>query len=346
MKKKKKQPFGIGRDGNFAVDWVQAERFEECAFFDIVEPVFETMVGATLVGASMAGTVAGVSLTGTLCRCASAESAIVFPIRSISGFTQGARVLDVSGRIERQFSPRSCLNLQQGLRRSRKRESTLVFQNVAGLWQRTSGSGRVRIKAMAEDSSESTVTTEDRALSPEEEEDQANIGEILRVVDLLKNKRDMTSNEVRLTIMIEDPREVERRRQLGIEDERGCSKEDMAVALQEIFDGKVPEDRLILRELTKEMLNWPNLEDEIADVNPLASPYAKATPTGVDPKLAAQRAKVDWDAAAEIQPGEDPKDLSDMVPPVVGFSFLYFVSFIPVIIVVTVILILFFNSLQ
>jgi hypothetical protein len=29
-----------------------------------------------------------------------------------------------------------------------------------------------------------------------------------------------------------------------------------------------------------------------------------------------------------------------------GFSFLYFVSFIPVIIVVTVILILFFNSLQ
>jgi hypothetical protein len=35
--------------------------------------------------------------------------------------------------------------------------------------------------------------------------------------------------------MIEDPREVERRRQLGIEDERGCSKEDMAVALQEVF---------------------------------------------------------------------------------------------------------------
>jgi hypothetical protein len=123
--------------------------------FEILEPVFETMVGA-----SMAGTVAAVNLTGTSCRCASAESAIVFPIRSISGFTQGARVLDMSGRIERQFAPRSCLNLQRG----RKHESTLIFQNVAGLWQRTSGSGRVRIKAMAE-----------------EEEDQANIGEILRV---------------------------------------------------------------------------------------------------------------------------------------------------------------------
>jgi hypothetical protein len=200
---------------------------------------------------------------------------------------------------------------------------------------------------MAEESSaESNVTTEDRAMTPEEEEDQANIAEILRVVELLKKKRDMTFNEVRLTIMIEDPREVERRRQLGIEDERGCSKEDMGIALQEVFEGRVPEDRLVLRELTKEMLNWPNLEDEISEVNPLASPYAKVTPTGVDPKVAAQRAKVDWDAAAEIGPGEEPKDLSDMVPPVVGFSFLYLVSFIPVIIVVAVILILFFNSLQ
>jgi len=95
--------------------------------------------------------------------------------------------------------------------------------------------------------------------------------------------------------MIEDPREVERRRQLGIEDERGCSKEDMGIALQEVFnfpqvcnssvscttlaqhlskalmgfflfsffkvfEGRLPKDRLVLRELTKEMLNWPNLE--------------------------------------------------------------------------------------
>lgn len=41
------------------------------------------------------------------------------------------------------------------------------------------------------------------------------------------------------------------------------------------------------------------------------------TPTGVDPKLAAQRARVDWDAATEFTAGEEPKDLSDMVPPVV-----------------------------
>ena len=34
--------------------------------------------------------------------------------------------------------------------------------------------------------------------------------------------------------MIEDPRDVERRRQLGIEDDRGCSREDMANALVEV----------------------------------------------------------------------------------------------------------------
>lgn len=40
--------------------------------------------------------------------------------------------------------------------------------------------------------------------------------------------------QVKLTIMIEDPREVERRKELGIEDDRGCSKEDMALALVEV----------------------------------------------------------------------------------------------------------------
>ena len=140
----------------------------------------------------MAGTVAAVSLTATSCKCANSESAIVFPtvisaVRSSSGCTQGARVLEVSGRIGRQFAPRSHLNLQQGLRWGRKQENALGLGNVAGFWQRTSGSGRIMIKAMAEDSPESSVTTEDRAPSPEEEEDQANIREILRVCFVLQS---------------------------------------------------------------------------------------------------------------------------------------------------------------
>jgi len=190
------------------------------------------------------------------------------------------------------------------------------------------------------------TTTSDKLSAEEEEEDQAHVSEIFRVLDLLKKKRDMSFAEVKLTIMIEDPREVQRRKELDIEDGRGCSREDLANALVEINEGRMPADRLVLRELAKEMTAWPNLEDELQELNPAASPYAKVTPTGVDPKLAAQRARIDWDAAAEIQPGAEQKELTDMVPPAVGFSLLYVVSFIPIIIGVTVVLILFFNSLQ
>ncbi|CAM6045779.1 unnamed protein product [Sphagnum compactum] len=196
------------------------------------------------------------------------------------------------------------------------------------------------------------TTTSDKLSAEEEEEDQAHVSEIFRVLDLLKKKRDMSFAEVKLTIMIEDPREVQRRQELDIEDGRGCSREDLANALVEINEGRMPADRLVLRELAKEMTAWPNLEVWIdsffllAKHSSLSSPYAKVTPTGVDPKLAAQRARIDWDAAAEIQPGAEQQELTDMVPPAVGFSLLYVVSFIPIIIGVTVVLILFFNSLQ
>ena len=40
--------------------------------------------------------------------------------------------------------------------------------------------------------------------------------------------------QTRLAIMIEDPREVERRRQLGIEADIGCSREDLGEALAEV----------------------------------------------------------------------------------------------------------------
>ena len=45
------------------------------------------------------------------------------------------------------------------------------------------------------------------------------------------------------------------------------------------------------------------------------SPYAKTTDTGVDPRIKAQRLKVDWDKAAEIEPGKESDDPN--VPPVV-----------------------------
>ncbi|XP_010538639.1 PREDICTED: ycf3-interacting protein 1, chloroplastic-like [Tarenaya hassleriana] len=133
------------------------------------------------------------------------------------------------------------------------------------------------------------------------------VSEIKRVLKLLRKNRDMLFSEVKLTIMIEDPREVERKRLLGIEDADGPTREDLAEALVQVNEGKVPKDQLALRMLYEEMINWPNLEVEALKTNRGKSLYAKATDTGIDPKEAAKRLNIDWDSAAEI---EDP-DVND-----------------------------------
>lgn len=166
-------------------------------------------------------------------------------------------------------------------------------------------------------------------------------------MELLRVKRDMVFNEVRLAVMIEDPRAVERREQLGIEDE--CSRDELAEALVEVGEGKTPSDRVVLRALTEEMRNWPMINDD--NNAPRApkglSPYAKVTPTGVDPAVAARRAGLsDWDRAAELPQQEEEKSLGERLPAWMGYGMLYGFSSIPIIIVVVVAIILFLNSLQ
>ncbi|GMN56136.1 hypothetical protein TIFTF001_025254 [Ficus carica] len=61
------------------------------------------------------------------------------------------------------------------------------------------------------------------------------VRQIKRVLELLRNNRDMLFSEVKLTILIEDPRDVERRRLLGIEDEYDApTRDDLAAALEEV----------------------------------------------------------------------------------------------------------------
>eukprot|EP00775_Hariotina_reticulata_P004034 gene4034-4281_t len=76
--------------------------------------------------------------------------------------------------------------------------------------------------------------------------------EVVRILRTLKAKRDMSINEARLIVSIEDPRTRERR-QLGIEDERGVSRDEMAAALLEVADGRIPKDRLALKCLLEDM---------------------------------------------------------------------------------------------
>ncbi|CAN6545705.1 unnamed protein product [Malus baccata var. baccata] len=204
-------------------------------------------------------------------------------------------------------------------------------------------------------SSSSSTTQQDQDAEEEYEDDEEDesdpdpedleyVGQIKRVLELLRKNRDMLFSEVKLTVMIEDLREVERRRLLGIEDPDAPTREELADVLEE--EGKIPKNRLALKLLAAEMNQWPNLEVQItpAKKKPGKSLYARVTDTGIDLQEAAKRLKIDWDTAAEIDDG-DLKDENE-VPSVLGYGALYLVTAFPIIIGVSVVLILFYNSLQ
>ncbi|KAG6788077.1 hypothetical protein POTOM_004130 [Populus tomentosa] len=160
---------------------------------------------------------------------------------------------------------------------------------------------------------------EEEALPPSPQDLQY-VQDIKRVLELLRKNRDMIFSEVKLTVMIEDPRDVERRRLLGIDDADTPTRDDLAEALEQVNEGKIPKNREALQMLAEEMINWPNLEVKVEapKTKPSKSLYAKATDTGINPKEAAMRLKIDWDSAAEIEDA-DMNDETD-VPPVVVCS--------------------------
>ncbi|GAV75048.1 hypothetical protein CFOL_v3_18528 [Cephalotus follicularis] len=224
-------------------------------------------------------------------------------------------------------------------------------------------SGGVAVSVGKEDTelllSSSTDSNTDNSIQQQEEQEQNEeeeeeeeptpedveyVRQIKRVLELLRKNRDMIFSEVKLTVMIEDPREVERRRLLGIEDPDTPTRDDLVAVLEQVNEGKAPKDRVALKMLAEEMIQWPNLEAEAKKTKPRKSLYAKATDTGIDPQLAAKRLNIDWDSAAEI----DDADTNDEteVPSVVGYGALYLVTAFPVIIGISVVLILFYNSLQ
>ncbi|CAN8267551.1 unnamed protein product [Cochlearia groenlandica] len=177
-------------------------------------------------------------------------------------------------------------------------------------------------------------------------EDLKYVAQIKRVLELLRRNRDMIFSEVKLTIMIEDPRELEKRRLLGIEEEDAPSREDLAEALELVNEGKIPKDRLTLQMLYEEMIRWPNLEVEVSKRQRGKSLYAKSTDTGIDPKEAAKRLNVEWDSAAAIEEADVDDDDTGVATKAMGYGALYLVSSFPVIIGISVVLILFYNSLQ
>ncbi|KAK9802657.1 hypothetical protein WJX73_001358 [Symbiochloris irregularis] len=162
--------------------------------------------------------------------------------------------------------------------------------------------------------------------------------DISQKVKLLKSRRDMTVNEVKLTLAIEDPNVREQRTFMSVEHSSGASRDEVAAALVEVTEGRVPKDRVALRELHREMMEWPFLdaEDELdagSDSN-----YEGITETGTRKPLRPKQMKRD--------PNEKPQSILDTLPDWVGYTALYGISSLPVIIGVTVVVILFLNSLR
>ncbi|KAJ1285798.1 hypothetical protein BS78_03G304800 [Paspalum vaginatum] len=239
---------------------------------------------------------------------------------------------------------------RHALRRNCRRREGLA----ASLDQNNSGASETTVADEDEPGSSvsSDAAAEDGVTASAEQaeatpEDLENIREIKRVLELLKKNRDMTFGEVKLTIMIEDPRDIERKRTLGIEDPDEITRDDLGDALAEVNEGRIPENRVALQLLAKEMAEWPDLEIEAPKKKSKLgkSVYAKATDTGIDPETAAKRLNLDWDSAADID-GEEEDDDETEVPPAVGYGALYLLTAFPVIIGISVVLILFYNSLQ
>jgi hypothetical protein len=133
--------------------------------------------------------------------------------------------------------------------------------------------------------------------------------DIVGVLKTLQETRDMSVNEIRLTVAIEDPRARERR---GM-----------------VVEGRVPGDRIALRELAREMTAWPMLDE------PAPATAAGAVPGGDGARPAVGR-----------DPNEAPQSVLDMLPDWVGYGGLYLVSGLPVVIVAAVVAILWSNSLH
>ncbi|KAF8065950.1 Ycf3-interacting protein 1 [Scenedesmus sp. PABB004] len=182
----------------------------------------------------------------------------------------------------------------------------------------------------------------------DEENAKALCREVVRMLRTLKARRDMSVNEARLIVGIEDPRTRERR-QLGIEDERGVSRDEMAAALLDVAEGRVPRDRLALKCLVEDMQSWPFLDDDTSAAaaegsgGPIAVSSSGQPEAIVDDATGIVRPYV---MGGDLRKGEQPQGLADMLPDWVGFSTLYGISAIPVLIVTATVLILFYNSLK
>ena len=121
----------------------------------------------------------------------------------------------------------------------------------------------------------------------------------------------------------------------------------MAFALDQIGQGNIPNDRLALRELARELNSWPIVRKG------LKKAAGELDPERAEPRKAASVSDLAEEDLAPIAPqptmgrgDEAPQGLADLLPDWAGYSVLYLISAIPVFIAVGAITVLFINSLR
>ena len=91
-----------------------------------------------------------------------------------------------------------------------------------------------------------------------------------------------------------------------MQDEGGASRDEIAAALVEVAEGRIPKDRIALRELYREIMGWPFVDaapEGEDDGTSTSSPYEAITPTGVEGiilTLRSARAALSWLYTKEI----------------------------------------------
>mmetsp|Transcript_10858 Transcript_10858/g.20504 ORF Transcript_10858/g.20504 Transcript_10858/m.20504 type:complete len:163 (+) Transcript_10858:499-987(+) len=159
---------------------------------------------------------------------------------------------------------------------------------------------------------------------------------------MLSKNRDMTLNEVKLILAIEDPRAQEARRVYGVENESGVSRDEIAECLIDVAERRKVNNRIALRELRKELAAWPGLLKSSED--------AGGDEAESDGDLQATSGDLAKPAAnPQIGRGEEdesglPKALADYLPDWMGYGVLYSLSIVPILITLGALAILWVNS--
>jgi len=165
------------------------------------------------------------------------------------------------------------------------------------------------------------------------------VAEIKDYLKLLYVKREMSFNEVKLTIGIEDPRLAENRARYGIEDESGVSGEEKVATLEMIERGETPTDMMAVETVLQEFRNWPGLSSsdrpgERVDSGPSRYEEIAMKAAGINKTMNPRR------IAAKEEEEEEREGT------IFGFLPLYLLNAFPIFITIAALGIMFVNSLQ